>query len=113
MIFSTSNAVALIRKNRLEGTVDHEAEFKPLAQTGKRIGAIAGNMLHSFGKDFYREQTESELVRQTKENWQIRLEGRLCNTGLRLNITPYEELKDFIQEHLGELFGEDDVHGNC
>ena len=107
MIFSTSNAVALIRKNRLEGTVEHEAEFEPLAQTGKRIGAIAGNMLHSFGKDFYREQTESELVRQTKENWQIRLEGRLCNTGVRLSITPYEELREFIQAQLGDLFKED------
>ena len=113
MIFTTSSAVVLIRKNRLEERVDQDSDFRPLAQTRKRIGAVTGNLSHSFGKSFYEEQTATDLVRQTKENWQIRLEGRLCNTGLRLNITPYEELKAFIQEHLGELFGEDDVHGNC
>ena len=113
MIFTTSSAVVLIRKNRLEERVDQDSDFRPLVQTRKRIGAVTGNLSHSFGKSFYEEQTATDLVRQTKENWQIRLEGRLCNTGLKLNITPYEELKAFIQEHLGELFGEDDVHGNC
>ncbi len=68
-------------------------------------------MSQSFGKDFYQEQTAAELVRQTKENWQIRLEGRLCNSGRKLKITPYEELKAFIQEQLGDLFEEDDPNG--
>ena len=53
----------------------------------------------------------AELVRQTPENWQIRLKGRLCDSGNKLNITPYEELKAFIREELGELFGEEDING--
>lgn len=111
IIFSINNAAVLIRKNRIENHVDQDSSFQPLVQTSKRIGAVTESMTHSFGKDFYAEQTASELVRQTKENWQIRMEGRLCNTGLKLNITPYEELKAFIQMHLGDLFGEDDIHG--
>ena len=83
----------------------------PLNRTGRRIGAISGDMTHAFGKDFYVEQSADELVRQTPENWKIRLEGRLCSNGQRLKITPYEELKTFIQEELGELFWEDDNNG--
>jgi hypothetical protein len=32
----------------------------------------------------------------------------MFDSGTRLNITPYEELKAFIMEELGDLFWEDD-----
>ena len=51
----------------------------------------------------------NELARQTQEQWQIRIEGQLFNSGRRLNITPYEELRAFIAGELGEYFLEDDV----
>lgn len=108
MIFATTDAVVMIRKTLLEQ--NSAADCQPLAQTATRVGAVTGDLSHSFGKDFYREQTEAELVRQTRENWQIRLEGRLCSSGRKLNITPYEELKAFIREQLGDLFKEDDPH---
>ena len=65
----------------------------------------------AFAEEAVMQETAAELVRQTKENWQIRLEGRLCNSGRKLKITPYEELKAFIQEQLGDLFEEDDPNG--
>ena len=111
MIFTTTDAVVMIRKSLLEQCGEEQSEFHPLAQTSTRIGAVIGNISQSFGKDFYREQTAAELVRQTKENWQIRLEGRLYNSGRKLSITPYEDLKAFIQEQLGDLFEEDDLNG--
>ena len=83
----------------------------PLNRSGKRIGAVSGDMTSAFGKDFYEEQSAEELVRQTPEKWKIRLEGRLCSTSQHLQITPYEELKAFIQEELGELFWEDEENG--
>ena len=107
VVFSADGAGVLIRESHLRG----EMQLMPLNRKGKRIGAISGDMTNTFGKDFYAEQTAEELVRQTPENWKIRLEGRLCSTGQRLNITPYEELKAFIQEELGELFWEDEEHG--
>ena len=53
----------------------------------------------------------TELIRQTAEEWKISMEGRLFSTGMKLNITPYEEIKAFIQEELGDLYWEEDVHG--
>lgn len=70
------------------------------------IFTAAGDISRAFGKDFYRKKNQAEIVRKTKENWQIGQEGCLCSTGLKLNITPYEELKAFIQEQLGDLFKE-------
>ena len=43
-------------------------------------------------------------------SWQIRLKGQLCSCSSRLNITPYDDLKAFIQEELGELFWEDEMN---
>ena len=109
LFFTATNATVMIRKALLENSMEDD-EFIPLAHRGQRVGAISGDMGEAFGKNFYEEQTMAELIRQTSENWQIRLEGRLCSGGSRLNITPYEELKAFIQEELGELFWEDEMN---
>ena len=111
MLFTSANATVMIRKNELSGTAVSDEAVTPLTARGKRISAVAGKMDRAFGKDFYEEQTAADLVRQTAENWQIRLDGQLCDSGQRLKITPYEELKAFIQEELGELFWEDDIDG--
>ena len=110
MFFSASNATVMIRKNLLERNVEEHESFTPLIKRGQRIGAISGDMGDAFGKNFYEGQTAAELVRQTPENWQIRMKGQLCSCSSRLNITPYEELKAFIQEELGELFWEDEMN---
>ena len=106
VIFSSNHASVLIRESQLKTGADETVS--PLLRRGKRIAAVAGNMTSSFGTDFYEEQTTEELIRQTPENWQIRLKGRMFDSGTRLNITPYEELKAFIMEELGDLFWEDD-----
>ena len=56
----------------------------------------------------YTEQSLTDLSQMTKEEWQIRLEGQLCSTGRQFHITPYDEIKAFIQEELGNLFWEDE-----
>lgn len=111
VIFSTTHAAVMIKENRIQAAPQGGAVISPLVRRGKRIGAIAGDMADTFGRNFYEEQTMAELMRQTPENWQIRLKGRLCDSGNRLNITPYDELKAFIREELGELFGEEDING--
>ena len=112
VIFSTTRAAVMIKESRLHMVPPEDGTSSPLVRRGHRIGAVAGDLADSFGKNFYEEQTMSELVRQTPENWQIRLKGRLCDSGNRLNITPYEELKAFIQEELGDLFREEeDING--
>ena len=107
IFFSATDASVLILKNKIESIEDSGENITPLARSGKRIGATVGYMKDAFGKDFYEEQTAVEIVRQDPEKWKIRLEGRLFGGNNRLNITPYEELKAFIQEELGELFQEE------
>lgn len=50
------------------------------------------------------EKSRRELTKLTKEQWQTGIEGRMCATGDKLNVTPYEELRSFIKAQLGELF---------
>ena len=109
MLFTTMDASILIRKDRLEAEL--EEDCTPLETSGKRVAAVTEDMAHAFGKNFYEEKSMADLIRQTAEEWKISLEGRLCSTGIQLNITPYEELKAFIQEELGDLFWEDNANG--
>ena len=46
------------------------------------------------------------LINMSGQEWKTRIEGQICNTGPKLNITSYEELRSFIKEELGELFEE-------
>ena len=105
------DASVLIRRERLQAEMKSEEDFTPLETSGNRIVAIPEQRAHSFGKSFYEEKSITELIRQTPEEWKISMEGKLFNTGIHLNITPYEEIKAFIQEELGDLFWEDEANG--
>ena len=41
-----------------------------------------------------------ELKNQKEKEWKLRLEGQLYDTGKKMNITPFEELKAYIDEQL-------------
>lgn len=58
-------------------------------------------MTSSFGKQFYaQEKSVTELQRQSEEDWMLRLEGQLFETGNKLRVTAFEELKSFITQEL-------------
>ncbi len=111
LLFAATDASVLIRKDRLEAELDPEEEFTPLETSGKRVVAVPEQMARAFGKNYYEEKSMEELIRQTPEEWKISLEGRLFNTGIHLKITPYEDIKAFIQKELGDLFWEDEANG--
>ena len=74
---------------------------QPLMPSGKRIRAIPEAWANSFGKEFYiHEKSLTELERQSEEDWMLRLEGQIVSSGERCNVTPFAELKAFIQEEL-------------
>lgn len=83
-----------------------DASGKLLNQSGKCVRAFTGEIGKRFGRDYYVEKSMAEMVKQTKAEWQTRIEGQLCPSQDKLNITPYDELKAFIQEELGDLFEE-------
>ena len=83
-----------------------DAGGKLLNLSGKRVRTLSGNLGNRFGQDYYAAKTMHEMMLQTREQWQTRIEGQLCATGDKLNVTPYDELRTFIRQELGDLFEE-------
>lgn len=106
-IFTARDAGVFIKEKDIQIAEGSIVQHTTINRTGKYIGVLPAELSKSFGKDFYLEKSLSDLTHLTKEEWKIRLEGQLCSTGKTLNVTPYEELKAFIQEELGDLFWED------
>lgn len=110
-IFNTADAYMFIKSGIVSAeAVGEEAPGTPLNVSGKHIGAVPANRLHAFGKNFYLEKSLSELRAQTREQWQLRIEGQLFNSGVHLNVTGYDELKSFIQQELGDWIPQEVVN---
>ena len=102
-IFNAVDACMYIKSGIVSAeAVGEEAPGTPVNVSGKHIGAVPANRLHAFGKDFYLEKSLSELRAQTKEQWLLRIEGQLFNSGVHLIDIVYDELRRFIQRLLGD-----------
>lgn len=102
-IFNAVDACMYIKSDIVSAVaVGEEAPGTPVNVSGKHIGALPANRLNAFGKDFYLEKSLSELRAQTREQWQLRIEGQLFNSGVHLNVTGFDELKRFIQQELDD-----------
>jgi len=103
-IFDAVNSEAFF-KNYVLPTHDiedgEELSVMPLATSGKRIRAIPEHWIRSFGSDFYlHEQSLSELETQSEADWKLRLDGQLFETGQKINVTGFDELKAYIKQAL-------------
>jgi len=84
-----------------ETTEEDGSSVQPLMPSGKRIRAIPESWTSSFGKQFYaQEKSVIELQRQSEADWMLRLEGQLFETGNKLHVTGFEELRSFITQEL-------------
>ena len=83
-----------------EGTLD----LLPVTPSGKRIRAIPEAWTNTFGKDFYEyELSLAALEAQSEQDWKLRLEGRLFETGRKINVTGFEELRAYIKAELSGI----------
>ena len=83
-----------------EGTLD----LLPVTSSGKRIRAIPEAWTNTFGKDFYEyELSLAALEAQSEQDWKLRLEGRLFETGRKINVTGFEELRAYIKTELSGI----------
>ena len=110
-IFNTSNSETFFNSHVVplhttEG--DELVELQALTPSGKRIRAIPQEWTSTFGRDFYlHEQDISVLEQQSEEDWKLRLEGRLIETGQQFNVTSFEELKQYINQELSKVHQEE------
>lgn len=113
-IFDAADSVAFFKSYLMpvnEWQEESGAEVKPLTQNGKLIRAIPQEWMNSFGKDYYQhEQSMAALVKQSEDEWKLQLQGRLYESGKRLNVTSYAELQSYIRQETGLInMEEDDV----
>lgn len=87
-----------------------ESLIQPFMASGKRIRAIPEEWTTSFGKEFYlHELSLAALDGQSEQDWKLRLEGRLFETGKKMNITSFEVLRDYIKTELNGITFEEEV----
>lgn len=104
-IFDTINTEAFFKPYVLPGhSVDEDGNaptVQPFMPSGKHIRGIPEAWTSTFGKQYYlHEQTLAELEAQSEDEWKLRIEGQLYETGKKLSVTGYEELRVYIKNEL-------------
>ena len=76
-------------------------QTKLITRSGKRVRAVPESWTETFGDEYYlHEQTLESLRNQNEKEWKLRLKGQLFETGKELNVTSFEELKEYINQEL-------------
>ena len=78
--------------------------FQPLTASKKHIRAIPEEWTANFGKPFYIHELPLGVIEgQNEKDWKLRLEGHLFETGKKLKVTPFEELRSYIRKELSSI----------
>lgn len=109
-IFDAENSEAYFKEYLLSNSiVNGKPEIQPLTTSGKYVKAIPEEWTNSFGMQFYEhEQPLSVLESQSKDDWKLRLQGQLFETGRKLNVTDFDVIKEYIQQSLSGITIEED-----
>lgn len=116
-LFDLSEPEIFIKPYMMTGTEDAPAgsgNLLPLSTSGKRIRAIPQKWAERFGNEFYLHQhSSSSLDTQDEDEWKLRMEGQLFDTGQRLQVTEFDELKRFIHQELSQGIRQEGVTTNA
>ena len=104
--FDINDAEAFIKSYLLAGQKGEQSAseaVQPLSISGKRVRAVPEEWIGSFGKQYYLHQHSIQLIRnQSEEDWKIRMEGQLYETGQKLHVTGFEELRTYIRQEFSQ-----------
>ena len=111
-IFDTRNTEAFFKPYVLPGHADGKEgqtpSVQPFMPSGKHIRGIPEEWTSTFGKQYYLyEKSVAELESQSEDEWKLRIEGQLYETGKKLNVTGYEELRLYIKKELSGISPEE------
>ena len=106
-IFDAADSEAFVQSFMLpapEAAGEDTSDLLPVTPSGKRIRAIPEEWTNTFGKDFYEHELSlAALESQSEQDWKLRLEGRLFETGRKINVTGFDELRSYIKAELSGL----------
>jgi DNA invertase Pin-like site-specific DNA recombinase len=107
-IFSALETEAYVKSYLVESG---ESEVTPLFSTGKHIKVVPKEWTDKFGFQYYeRQHVYCHPSLQSEADWKIRMDGELFETGRALNITPYEELQEFVTQELKKNFNQENTY---
>jgi len=103
-IFNTIDAEAFVKPHMLSGEGEAGSEANtvtPLSVSGSRVRIVRQEWVNSFGNEYYlHRHLHPPIESQDENDWKIRMEGRLIETGDKLRVTGIDELKRFISQEL-------------
>lgn len=108
-IFDAADSEVFFRSNALPvkdivESGNGNVSIQPFLPSGKRIRAVPKEWVETFGKPFYvHEMSLSALAEQDEQDWKLRMQGQLFETGKKLDVTPFHELRSFIRQELSVL----------
>lgn len=106
-IFDAADSEAFVQSFMLpapEASGEDTSDLLPVTPSGKRIRAIPEEWTNTFGTDFYEHELSlAALESQSEQDWKLRLEGRLFETGRKINVTGFDELRSYIKAELSGL----------
>jgi hypothetical protein len=83
---------------------DSASKVQPLTKNRSMVMAVPENWTQTFGKPFYiHEQSLSALAAQSEDDWKLRMQGQLYETGTKINVTGFDELRRFILHELSTV----------
>ena len=92
--------------------VEQAGQQQPLLAGRAHIRAIPQQWAATFGKPYYlHEHSMKELAAMTKDDWELQMAGRLYETGKRLKVTGYTDLRSYIMNELGGEMPQEDFNG--
>ena len=114
-IFDGDGALAYIKSSNIPSNSMSDDAFisrQALSNKCAAIQAIPQAWADSFGSQFYiHERTFKDLSMQDAGEWKLRITGQLFEAGKKLNVTPFEELKSYIQQELSSIKPEEIING--
>lgn len=114
-IFDVKDSEAFFKSYVLPAKSSNETgtdSVQPLTPSGKHIRAIPAQWTSTFGKEFYlHEQPFSALASMSRSDWELRVKGKLFETGKKLNVTGFDELKRYIMSELGGVMPREESRG--
>ena len=112
-LFERNDGEILLRSDLLNADGGETAEpVKPLLGSKHHIRGVPQEWVNSFGKPFYlHEQSYAALAQMNKDDWNLRMQGQLFETGIRLKVTGYDVLRDYITSQLGDTMPQEGHNG--
>lgn len=107
-IFDAVNTEVFFKSYVLPSQITTRQELSPISMRNGKVKVIPEEWTKSFGRPYYaHEQSLAALELQSEDEWLLRMEGQLFESGKKINVTDYNTIHDYIRQELSSISMED------